>query len=97
LNGYFVRIGNTQDEVSLYRQSGNRSSAVKIIDGLDGRVNVSLVELRVKVTKNAESTWELLVDSELSGDFVSEGSVIGRNTYFLQVFWYLLRVHRHAI
>lgn len=82
LNGYFVRIGNTQDEVSLYRQSGNRSSAAKIIDGLDGRVNVSLVELRVRVTKNAESTWELLVDSELSGDFVSEGSVIdGTHTF----------------
>ena len=72
LNGYFVRIGGTEDEVSLYRQSG--TSTTKIINGQDDRVDESSVTLKVKVTRSASGNWELFSDT--SGSLVSEGAVI---------------------
>jgi len=86
LHGYFVRIGNTEDEVSLYSQSGEKSEAVKIIDGADDRVDQSVVELMVKVTRDSNNQWELLVDTELSGDFISEGLVIDADHFFSKYF-----------
>jgi len=56
LNGYFVRIGNSQDEICLYKQSGEKSGSTKIIDGLDGRVNASLVEINILATKDQNNT-----------------------------------------
>lgn len=73
LNGYFVLIGDTPDEVSLYRQSG--TTRTKIIDGLDGRVNAAVVNVKIKVTRNAAGSWELYSDVGLLGAYTSEGSV----------------------
>ena len=86
LNGYFVRIGNTQDEVSLYKQSGEKSSIVKIIDGIDDRVDMSMVELNIKVTKTHENIWELLVDLDLSQNYISEGSVTDGDHFYSSYF-----------
>jgi hypothetical protein len=72
LNGYFIMIGNTSDEISLYRQNGN--TRTKIIDGPDGRVNSSSVSVRVRLTRSSDGQWEL--SSMLAGEtsFVPEGS-----------------------
>lgn len=80
VNGYFVRVGNTQDEISLYRRSG--TTITKIIDGIDGRSQPgSTVKLHIKVTWNNAGIFELLDDNTGSGlNFVSEGSVVD-NTY----------------
>src|SRR6187401_2657704 len=37
LNGYFVQLGNTTDDVSLYRQTG--ATITRIIDGVDGKTD----------------------------------------------------------
>ncbi len=80
LNGIFVRIGSTQDDVGLFLQSGERSKATKIIDGADDRVDMSQVALNIKVSKNHENQWELLVDTNLDGNYVSEGTfTLGAN------------------
>jgi len=76
LNGYFVRIGNSADEVSLYLQTGSKSSAQKIIDGADDRVDESTVEINVKATRSKEGMWELLVDPALTKNYISEGTVV---------------------
>ncbi|MCK6618445.1 MAG: lamin tail domain-containing protein [Cyclobacteriaceae bacterium] len=73
LNGYFVLIGDTPDEVSLYRQTG--TTRTKIIDGLDGRVNADPVVIRVKVTRDDNGNWELFSDAGMTGTFISEGNV----------------------
>ncbi len=73
LNGYFVRIGNTSDEVSLYRQSG--TTKTEIIDGLDLRVGADPVQVRIRVTRDEAGNWELLSDALLSGTYVSEGAI----------------------
>lgn len=73
LNGYFVKIGNTADEISLYRQDG--SSEVKIIDGRDGILNVSTVKTRIKITRDDRGNWALFSDVGLTGTYIAEGTI----------------------
>jgi len=73
LNGYFVKIGGTDDEVSLYRQDG--STQTKIIDGLDGRVDNKPVQIEVKVTRDVAGNWELSSRPLGDTDFSLEGAV----------------------
>lgn len=72
LDGYFVRIGNTSDEVSLHVQTG--TTKPKIIDGLDGRVSQTSATIKVKVTRDASGVWQLFSDPN-SGGYILEGSV----------------------
>lgn len=74
LNGYFVRIGYSTDAVSLYKQEGDRSDAVKIISGEEDRIDISPVELRVQVTRDSVGEWSLYSDVGLTGDLVLEGT-----------------------
>ncbi len=83
--GYFVRIGNTADEVSLYRKDENEE--IIIIDGLDDRIDMSQVNLRVRVTRDADANWELSVDAGGGANYIVEGNVqddtyIDNNQYF---------------
>jgi len=73
LNGYFVKVGGSADEVSLYRQDG--SSSTEIIDGLDDRVDMKPVLLRVKVTRDASGNWELFTDNTGGTTYTTEGNV----------------------
>ncbi|MBT1703110.1 lamin tail domain-containing protein [Chryseosolibacter indicus] len=75
IKGYYVEIGNTLDEVSLYRQSGV-TAGEKIIDGADARVRQSTVTLKVKVTRDNIGTWRLYTDVGITGTYTLEGSVI---------------------
>lgn len=72
--GYFVQIGNTADEISLYRQDS--LSKVKIIDGVDGRVNANPVDVCIKVTCDSLSEWKLYSKLQHETTFNLEGSVI---------------------
>jgi Lamin Tail Domain/Bacterial Ig-like domain len=73
LNGYYVMVGNTADEVSLYRQTG--STLTKIIDGLDARINSTLVSLKIKVTRDAAANWQLFSDVGSTGTYSREDTV----------------------
>ncbi len=79
LNGYFVKIGSTNDEVSLFRQDG--TATTKIIDGVDGLVSGSTNSVRIKVTRDAVGNWELLADNTGGTAYISQGTVLD-NTYF---------------
>ncbi len=85
-NGYFLRIGNTDDEISLYRLDGSGIST-KIIDGTDGILNKSNNTLKIKVTRDANNMWEVFRDLTGAGNsFVSEGTVIDA-TYTISAFF----------
>ncbi len=73
LNGYFVMVGNTTDEVSLYRQNG--TTITEILDGANLVVNSDPVEIRIRVTRDAFGNWEVFRDSTGGFTFVSEGTV----------------------
>ncbi len=72
-NGYFVRIGGTPDEISLYKSTGGTSSI--LINGTDGITNTSNSILKIKVTRNASNLWTLQRDvSGMGNNYFTEGT-----------------------
>lgn len=87
LNGYFVQIGGTTDEISLYEQTG--TTTTEILDGLDGSVDMTEVDVRIRVTRDAAGNFELLRDTLGGQNFFSEGQVLDithTSTSFFGVF-----------
>ena len=72
-DGYFVKIGNTADEIALYKRTGGTST--KIIDGLDGATNSSNNIIKIKVTRDAANEWKLYRDLSGGNNFFTEGSI----------------------
>jgi hypothetical protein len=73
--GYFIRIGNADDEISLYRKDAN-GSVIKIIDGVNGILNSSTNVMKIKVIRDASNEWRLNRDLSGTGnDYTTEGIV----------------------
>ena len=73
-NGYFVRIGGTPDEISLYKSTAGVGTI--LINGVDGITNNSNTILKIKVTRNNANLWTLERDISGAGNsYVSEGTV----------------------
>lgn len=88
LNGYYVLIGNTDDEVSLYRQDG--STITKIIDGVNGTVNNSNPKVKIKVTRDMFGNFELFSDTSVAfTNPISEGTIFD-NTYMSSAYFGVL-------
>ena len=75
-SGFFVRVGNTSDEISLYRK--DLGTITKIIDGLDGRVASTTNNIfKIKITRTPNNEFRLFDDATGSGNaYVLEGSAI---------------------
>ena len=72
--GYFVRLGGTDDEVSLFRKDSTRA-AVLIIDGLNGTLASAINNLvRVRVTRTTANRWTLERDLSGGRTFVAEAA-----------------------
>jgi Lamin Tail Domain len=72
-DGYFVRIGGTPDEISLFKCTGGAISI--LINGTDGITNVSNSVLKIKVTRNAANVWTLQHDISGAGNnYFTEGT-----------------------
>lgn len=71
LNGYFVWIGNTDKEIALYRQNGSKTT--KIIDGENGRATGNS-SINVRLTRDADGTWQLYSQVGDEPDFRLEGT-----------------------
>mgnify|MGYP006266701011 CR=1 FL=1 len=72
LNGFFVQVGDTPDEISLYRQQD--TDVDKLIDGKDDVVDLSSVDARVRVVRTKAGHWTLFHDVGLSGSWTLEGT-----------------------
>lgn len=72
LNGYFVRIGGTPDEISLYKMVNG--AATILINGTDGITNSSNNTLRIKVTRDEDNLWTLQRDAAGGGSYTTEGT-----------------------
>lgn len=83
LNGYFVRIGGTPDEISLYKLVNGTASI--LINGIDGVTNSSNITLRIKVIRNAGNLWTLERDAG-SGSYFTEGTITD-NTFSTSQFF----------
>lgn len=78
--GYFVRIGNTSDEISLYRKDAG-GAIVKIIDGVDGILNSSNNVMKIKVFRDAANQWNLSRDLTGTGTSYFNEGVVTDATY----------------
>ncbi len=78
-NAYFVRIGYTDDNVCLYQKKDGRST--KIIEGKVKRLDLSSVDIRIKVTSTASGEWNLFSCLNTEIDFYNEGQIVDYN-YF---------------
>jgi hypothetical protein len=84
-DGYFVRIGGTPDEISLYKSAGGTSSL--LINGVDGVTNSSNSILKIKVTRNPADLWTLQRDVSGAGNnYFIEGTVTD-NSYSTSSFF----------
>jgi hypothetical protein len=74
-DGYFVRIGGSSDEVSLYKIVGGVETI--LIDGPDGVINSSSNNpFDVRVTRDAGNNWILFYDDGATNNMVSIGTVV---------------------
>ncbi|MBJ6111075.1 lamin tail domain-containing protein [Hymenobacter sp. BT523] len=79
--GYFVRLGGTADEVSLFRKDSTRA-AVLVIDGVDGTLASTTNNLvRVRVTRTTANRWTLERDLTGGRAFVAEAAQPIDGTY----------------
>jgi hypothetical protein len=69
-DGYFVRLGNTNDDISLYRKNGNQ--VLLLIDGINGVLNNTTSSIRISVTRNSHFMFTLKRAIN-GGAFMTEG------------------------
>ena len=87
--GYFVRIGNTNDEICLYKKDA-AGVVTKIIDGVDGITNISNNILKIKVVRSATNLWTLQRDiTGIGTSYFTEGTITD-NTYGTSAFFGIL-------
>ncbi len=80
-SGYFVRLGGTDDEISLFRRDSTRSP-VYVIDGLNGTLSSATNNLvRVRVTHSITNRWTLERDLAGGRTFVAEANTPVDATY----------------
>ncbi|MBL7872927.1 MAG: lamin tail domain-containing protein [Cyclobacteriaceae bacterium] len=72
-NGYFVRIGGTPDEISLYKMTAGVASI--LINGTDGITNSSNSTVRIKVIRDVNNFWTLERDATGGTNYFMEGGV----------------------
>lgn len=70
-NGYYVQIGGTNDEISLFLQQGTKKT--KIIDGQDKRIAVDSINVEVKVIRDAIGNFELWSKKASENEYILEG------------------------
>lgn len=71
-DGYFVRIGDTKDEISLYKVvSGTKT---KLTDGTDSKTHNK--NINVRITKSAFGSWNVQADYNGGENYEFEGSVV---------------------
>lgn len=75
-NGYYVQIGGTNDEVSLFLQEGTKKT--KIIDGADKRTDGNSVDIKIRVTRDIVGNFELFSKLPAETNYVSEGKVLNK-------------------
>ncbi|MBA9076635.1 lamin tail domain-containing protein [Rufibacter quisquiliarum] len=74
VRGYFVRMGGTEDEVSLFRKDG--STVNKIINGPDKTIAASDNRFWVRVTRTPAHEWRLELDvTGTRQNYVLQGTV----------------------
>ncbi|MDR1864864.1 MAG: lamin tail domain-containing protein [Bacteroidales bacterium] len=71
LNGYFLQLGSTADDICLFRKDG--SAVEKLITGRPSLLNASSSHVRVSVTRDIQGKWSLYTKLQSETADVCEG------------------------
>jgi hypothetical protein len=76
LNGYFVRIGETDKKISLYKKTSSSSTPISLIDGDKNVVSSSSNNLfKIKVIRKEDNSWALSYDNTGTGNSFSPAKI----------------------
>lgn len=70
-NGYFVKLGGTTDEVSLFKTQNETTT--KLIDGADDFLDLDSVALRLLVKRDSIGNWQLSAHRVSDNSFIVQG------------------------
>jgi hypothetical protein len=74
-NGYFIRIGGTNDEIVLYKKESGTNTA--LISSITGIVNsTSSNPFFIRVTRDISDLWTVFVDDGNLGSLTGIGSIV---------------------
>ncbi|MCL1867917.1 MAG: lamin tail domain-containing protein, partial [Paludibacter sp.] len=88
-DAYYVQIGGTNDEISLFVQHG--TTKTKIIDGVDKRIDYQPVILTIRVTRDTEGNFALYSKKPEETDFYLEGTTFNNSVIHGDYFGVLYR------
>jgi hypothetical protein len=94
VNGYFIRIGDTRDDVRLYRRDGAQDRSVLLIDGPDGMTDFNTVQLRIEAARDAVGNWTLKSGNPAAGPPQELGRATDRRYRYGP--WFALACHYTA-
>ncbi len=90
-SGYFVRIGSSDDDISLYKKTSSFAPE-KIIDGMDGILNKSSSEIKIRIIHTEGGKWVLQRDITGKGNsYFLEGIVSDNEIYNSSYFGILIK------
>ena len=90
-SGYFVRMGGTDDEISLFKKNSS-GTIIKLIQGTKQALNKSNNTLKIKVTRDENNLWTLLTDLSGTGNhFNTEGSITDNTFTTASYFGFLIK------
>ena len=88
-SGYFVRVGGTDDEISLFRKAPG-GIITKIVDGANGTTASVNIAVKIKITRDGFNQWTLSRDATGTGNaWLTEGVVVD-STYSNSLFFGVL-------
>ena len=70
-NGYFVKIGGTNDEICLYKTQNNQTT--KLIDGTDDLLDIDSVGITLLAERDSIGNWQLSVKRKSDSTFLIQG------------------------
>lgn len=86
-NGYFIRIGDTKDEIVLYKVSSGDESPLIGKGNTEGVVNSgSNNPFRIRVSRDGLDLWTLEYDDGVTGEYTLAGSAIDSETIISNFF-----------
>jgi hypothetical protein len=88
-SGYFVRIGGTADEVSLFRKDAGKA-AINLINGEDKTIGSNNNIVRVRVERNTVYEWNLEIDLSGTGQSYRSQGTATDSTYRRSAFFGVL-------
>ncbi|WP_370088917.1 lamin tail domain-containing protein [Ekhidna sp.] len=89
-NGYFVRIGDSEDWIAFHKIVGGSVSSALISTPEDILNNSSSKPFKIQVSRDGLGNWELFTDEGSTGTFTSVGTVTDTDVTSSSVFGFLV-------